>query len=92
MATAITAASFRTACSECADAIIAEDWTTAWKKYAVAEAINSGLETSAARSGMSLGRRDKLAGLKEALTIAEAKVKRGTDMNRMGTGQTRHAR
>jgi len=93
MATAvITETSFKLALAECADAILAADWSTANKKYAVAEAINAGLPVQAGASNASVRRRESLSGLKAALGVARAAVSSTADETRLIKTQTRHAR
>jgi len=80
--TEISVSSYQTICAEVADAIIAADWSTAWKKYAVAEAVLAALELQMGKDGEYLRRRESLEGLRKALETAEAKVARGSDRNR----------
>lgn len=70
--TTITVSSFQTACAEVADAIIAQDWALASRKYAVAEAINAGLELSVSDGGQSVTRRSSLEKLNAAIGAARA--------------------
>jgi len=86
----ISISAFQTLCAEVADAIEAEDWELAWKKYAKAEAVNSALETSASEEGKSLARRETLAGLKTALETVADKVVRYGDKDRLGGIRTKH--
>jgi len=76
--------SFQNACAECADAVVALDWGTAWQKYAVAEAIASGLDIKAGDGGKNFERRERLDGLNAALASAEARVTRASDNRRIG--------
>lgn len=91
MATSITAASFRTVLGECADAIDSGNWATAYKKYAKAEAIHSGLEASSSSGATNIRRREALDGLRRALDAAQAAAEAGVDdERRLITTQTRH--
>ncbi|MBU0907344.1 MAG: hypothetical protein KKE05_04285 [Nanoarchaeota archaeon] len=86
--TQITVTAFQTACAECADAIIAEDRKTAYLKYAVAEAINAGLELSVSDAGSSIQRRQALQGLKDALGTAMPIIAQETEGSRFIFGRT----
>ena len=90
MAVTITVASFQTACAECGDAINGEDWGTATKKYAVAEAINAGLELSVSDSGSQISRRQSLEGLKKAIEAARQMVSQTSGTSRFISTRTRH--
>lgn len=80
--TTISVSSFQTACAECADAVADEDWSTAVKWYARAEAINAGLELSVGTRGTSMSRRETLQGLREAISAAKAAVAAADDVER----------
>ena len=82
----ITPDSYREACAECADAINAEDWSLAWKKYAVAEAILGGLPQWAEQQmGGKIRMRESLDGLRLALKGAESAVNRNVVDSRIVT-------
>lgn len=72
----ITETSFQLAIAECADAIAASSWATARTKYAVAEAINSGLMVRLTQGSVDRTRRDQLTGLRTAIDYAESGVAR----------------
>jgi hypothetical protein len=76
MATTISVTSFQTACAAVADAILAGDFATAWKQYAVAEAVHSGLEVQVGHENVMVMRRQKLDGLNAAIKAAESAAKR----------------
>lgn len=80
--TTITESSFQTACAECADAIIASDWSTAREKYAVAEAINAGLAVQVERESMVIRRRESLSGLRDAIDAVAGQVTGASDRKR----------
>lgn len=86
--TQISVSSYQTICAEVADAIIAADWTTAWTKYAAAEAVLAALEQQMGKDGEYLRRRETLKGLRDAIEMAEAKVTRGADRRRFTVVQT----
>ena len=87
--TEITPDAFRDACAECADAIADEDWATAVKWYARAEAINSGLDYSVSDQTLSFRRRDALDNLKTAIEAAQEMTDKEADQgNRFGTFRT----
>lgn len=70
--TTISVTSFQTAIAECADAVAAGDWATAWSKLAVAELINDGLEKTVAGSVSSVERRESLLRTAQLLEKAQA--------------------
>jgi hypothetical protein len=76
MPTTITVAAFQTALAACGDAIEADDWTLATKKYAVAETINAGLALDSSAAGTHIVRRDSLRGLKAAIDAAQTAADR----------------
>lgn len=76
---AITLAAFQTACDECRAAISTASWSTAWQKYAEAEAIAAGLELAASDGGTSYQHRQTLEGLAKAIDRAEGAVSRYAD-------------
>ena len=81
--TQITESAFQTACAECADAIIAGDWTTARTKYSVAEAINAGLLARLTVGSVDKTRRDSLTGLRKAIEYAENQAAGKSDNRRL---------
>ena len=81
--TVITVAAFQTACAEVADAIAAEDWSTAANWYARAEAINAGLDVEAELEGQKSRRRETLAGLAAAIAMARAVASRQAGSKRL---------
>lgn len=81
--TTITEASFQTACAECADAIIAGAWDTAWQKLGVAEAINTGLLARLTVGSMDKTRRESLTGLAARIVQLEGRGNRGSDNRRL---------
>ena len=89
--TTITVESFQMAIAECADAIAAADWTTAATQYAVAEAINAGLDVEGSSGGARSRRRETLEGLSAAIEKAEARVSRGTERSRLVSTQVKHS-
>ena len=92
MATETTVAIFQNACGECHDAIEAENWASAIKWYAKAEAINAGLEEEVSDRGQSAKRRTDLAGLYQAIQIAKQYASQATDRSRrLIKTRTRHA-
>ena len=88
----ITAASFQLACAECADALAASDFVTATTKYAVAEAINAGMDVAGQADGVSARRRESLEGLAKAIETAAAATRRNAGRGRLITTQTRFPR
>ncbi|MFH1569788.1 MAG: hypothetical protein ABIL09_17460 [Gemmatimonadota bacterium] len=92
MATAISAANFKTALGNCYDSISAGDYPAAWKYYAMAEAQNSGLLLESSEAGMSSRRRDALDGLRKALQQVQNAASTTDNENRLTTTQTRHGR
>lgn len=81
--TTITTASFQLALAECADAIEAQDFVTAKRKYAKAEAISMGLEEEVADAGSSVRRRVSLEKLNVAIDAAARNSTNGaTDFTR----------
>ena len=80
-----TVAAFQTLCAEVADAIAAATWSTAYSKYAQAEAVNAALELDVAAQGSSIRRRETLSGLGKALQMAEGAVARTTNKGRFIT-------
>jgi len=92
MATTITVTAFQTACAECGDAIIAADWALATQKYAVAEAINAGLELQISDSGTNIQRRDALTGLAKAIAAAQKITSQTDGQGRLITTRTSHNR
>lgn len=88
MATTISVSAFQTACAAVGDAIIAKDRNTAYQQYAVAEAINAGLELSVSNAGSSLQRRGALTGLKDALDTAFAAMTQETEDSRLIRART----
>ena len=80
--TTITRTSLNTALAECADAVVAEDWPTARKKYAVAEIIYQGLESELSDAGTTQRWRDSLDNIKSAIDLAEAGSAKGEDSER----------
>ena len=92
MATTITVTAFQTACAECGDAIIAQNWALAYGKYALAEAINVGLELQISDSGATVQRRESLEKLGKAIEIAEKSGIKYASTKRLITTRTSHAR
>ncbi|HUT23712.1 MAG TPA: hypothetical protein VM492_05170 [Sumerlaeia bacterium] len=92
MATTISVTAFQTVCAECGDAIEAADWGLAATKYAVAEAINAGLEVQLSDSGSSVQRRETLKGLAAAIETACKIVAQTDGQGRFITTRTRHPR
>jgi len=90
MGTAISQANFETALGECYDAIAASTGGTAWTWYARAEAQHAGLATSSATGALSVGRRDRLEGLRVALEAAEQAAARYASKGRFCRLGTRH--
>jgi len=89
--TQITVAAFQDACAECADALADGDIATATTKYAVAEAINSGLDVEGSAGEFRNRRREALTGLKNAIDALEAALAQTTDSGRrLITTRTRH--
>ena len=91
--TQITVSAFQTLCAECADAINSGDWATATKKYAMAEAINVGLDveiTDAGAAGATVRRRESLAGLKTAIETAQKIVNQTSGQGGFINTRTRH--
>ena len=75
MATSITVAGLQTACAALADAILAEEWASAWKQHAVALTILLGLpQRSVKEKQGAVEYRERLDGLKGALKDAEVKA------------------
>ena len=83
MATTITVTSFQAACAACADAILAGDWSTARRQYAVAEAINAGLDAEVQAAEFRVRRRDSLNDLRAAIESVSATIARGSDLDRL---------
>jgi len=81
--TEITETAFQTAVAECADAIIAGGWATAKTKYAVAEAINTGLLQRFTSGSVDKTRRDSLNGLRKAIDYAEGRSTAVADNRRL---------
>ena len=90
MPTTISVSSFQTACAAVADAVDSEDWDTAYKKYAKAEAIHSGLEVHAGDQGSYVRRRETLDGLKRALDAARAATLQIGEHSRFVRTRTTH--
>lgn len=90
MATPISVANFQAACGEVYDAIESSSWTSAWKWYAKAEAQNAGLEEQVGDSGAYIRRRDTLAGLKTAITMAQQAANADGSQSRFIKTQTSH--
>ena len=90
--TETTVTSYKTACAEVADAIIAADFKTARTKIGVAEAINAALEVEAEGGEEKVRRRETLDGLARRIAEIEAANSRAGDNRRLITTQTRHTR
>ena len=88
MATTITVAAFQAACAAVGDAVLASDRATAYQQYAVAEAINAGLEVAVADAGSSIRRREALTGLKTALNTAFPVMTQQAESSRFIMGKT----
>lgn len=88
VATTISVTAFQTACAAVADAVIASDRATAYQQYAVAEAINAGLEVAVADAGSSIKRREALTGLKNALDTAFPVISQQNESSRFILGRT----
>ena len=84
--TQITVAAFQLALAECGDAIAAADWATASTKYAVAEAINSGLALESWAGEFKIQRRESLAGLQRAIDAAKTAAASSSSTRRVRTG------
>ena len=89
--TTITVTDFQTALAECADAIDASDYATAWKRYAKAEAIHSGMVVQSGEQDAYMRRRESLEGLRRALEATEPAVGRHAAGGRIITAVTRYA-
>lgn len=88
--TVITIDAFKAALAECADAISSEDWASAIKWYARAEAIHTGLDFDISDQTMSIRRRDALRGLREAIEAARSIAEQESDdRDRLGVLRTR---
>lgn len=85
----ISVSAFQTLCAEVADAIAGSGWSTAWSKYAQAEAVNAALEQATAGEGFSVTRRATLQGLQSALTAAQDATAR-LSQGRLIRTRTRH--
>ena len=72
----ISVSAFQTLCAEVSDAIAAEDFATAWSKYAQAESVNAALELEVGSEGVSVRRRNNLEGIRKALESTQARVER----------------
>jgi len=83
--TTISIESLQTACAECADAIDLGDFVLARRKYAKAEAINSGLVLRMGQGSASVQARETLLGLKTAIESAAASVVATSDRKRFIT-------
>ena len=79
---ATTVDGFQLLLAECSDAIAAEDWKTAYSKYAQAEAVHAALEKDISDGAASITRRDTLDGLMKALDKVSAFVGKSTKKNR----------
>ena len=89
---ATTVAAFQLLCAEVSDAIAAESWSTAYSKYAQAEAVNSALELNVSAQGTSVQRRHSLRALKDALDASMSVVGRLGEKDRFVHVRTKHNR
>lgn len=83
--TTIDVASFQLALAECADAVNATDWSTARSKHLLASVIHAGLLKRSESGSKEIERHEinQLNSLGELIDAVEAKVKQGTDNNRV---------
>lgn len=84
----ISPTAFQTACAECADAINAQDWALAKRKYALAEAIASAFDVEGRDGAAWSRRRESLAGLNAAIDAAQSATTRASGTGRFVTTQT----
>ena len=82
MAHSPTIANVQTQLGLCADAIEDGDYSTAWTKYGVAEALMAGIEQDTGNNGAYSRLRSNLDSLARALEKVEARKSRASDKDR----------